>query len=181
MQEKGGPTPPELPEPDEIIQVIASELGLDAQKKPILFEESPEEQLFPEEAPTFDGRYIAGACLEEIYNLSLRHTPPGRPLLLSPGDVRWLHREFRQIVEQAWETLADLDEPFPNFTLTHLLGATKRQITHLAELKRFHETDTFDPALRTYSQIAFVTGRAILDGDPDPQYLGYEVSDYTET
>jgi hypothetical protein len=39
-------------------------------------------------------------------------------------------------------------------------------------LKRHHESDVFDPALRTYSQIAFVTEGAILDGDPDPQYVG---------
>jgi hypothetical protein len=176
MREQGGSRPPELPEPDDIIERIAKELSLDPQKKPALFEGLPEEQLFPEEAPTFDGRYIAGACLEQIYSLVLKYTPPNAPILLSRGDVRWLHREFLKGVKEAW----DLPEPVPDFTLTHLLGATKRQIAHLSELKRFHESEVFDPALRTYSQIAFVTERAILDCDPDPQYLGDEVGDDNE-
>lgn len=160
-----------LPEPEEIIQSIAKQLGVDAKKKPTLFEGLPEERLFPEEAPTFDGRYIAGACLEEIYNISLRHTPPGAPILLSRGDVRWLYRNYRQTAEEAWQHTIPL-EPFPDFTLTHLLGATKRQIAHLSELKRFHESYVFDPALHTYKHIGFVIERAIADSDPDPQYLG---------
>jgi hypothetical protein len=157
-----------LPEPEEIIRGITAELGLDRKKKPKLFEGPPVERLFPEEAPTFDGRYVAGACLEEIYNIVLRHTPPGAPILLSRGDIRWLHREFKKITQDAW----DLPEPYPDFTLTHLLGAAKREISHLSELKRFHESDTFDPALRTYGHLHFVIERAIHDGDPDPQYLG---------
>jgi hypothetical protein len=176
MQEQTGGGTPELPKPDEIIRGIARELGLDTGKKPTLIERLPEEQLFPEEAPTTDGRYIADACLEQIYNIVLRHTPPGAPILLSKGDVRWLHGEFKQIVEGSW----DLPEPCPDFTLTHLLGAAKRQIAHLSELKRFHESEVYDPALRTYSQIAFVTERAILDGDPYPQYWGDEASEGDE-
>src|SRR5688500_1840837 len=84
---------PPLPEPDSIIEGIARELQLDTLKKPSLFEGVPEEQLFPEEAPTLEGRYLAGVCLDEIYNLGLTyatHTPPGQPLLLTPRDVRWL-------------------------------------------------------------------------------------------
>jgi hypothetical protein len=157
-----------LPEPEDIIEGISRELGLDPQKKPELFEGLPEEQLFPEEAPTVDGRYIAGACLEQIYNIILRHTPPGAPILLSKGDVRWLHREFKKNVEEAW----DLPDPFPDFTLTHLYGAAQRQIANLEELKRFHESAVFDPALRTYGHIAFVIKHAIMSGDPDSQYLG---------
>src|SRR4051812_17650432 len=112
MPEHGGHEPPELPEPDEIITRIADELGLDPSKKPRLFEEEyPQKQLFREEAPTPEGRYIAGACLNEIYNIVLRHTPPGAPILLSKGDMRWLHREFKQIVAEAW----DLPEPVPDF------------------------------------------------------------------
>src|SRR5205823_13028345 len=135
------------PEPDDIVKGIAKQLGLDPHKKPSLFEKYPQSQLFPEEAPTADGRYIAGTLLDQIYNIVLRHTPPGAPILLSKGDVRWLHREFKQLVEGAW----DLPEPCPDFTLTHLLGATKRQIAHITELKRFHESQVFDPALRTYA------------------------------
>lgn len=180
MREHGGAQPPELPEPNELIRDLARELGLDAKKKPALFEGLPEEQLFPEEAPTFDGRYVAGSLLEQIYNIVVRHTPPGASLLLSASDIRWLYREYHQIVEQAWEESPNLAEPLPNFTLIHLLGAAKREIAHLSELKRFHESDVFDPALRTYSQIAFVTERAILDGDPDPQYLGDDGDDDTE-
>jgi hypothetical protein len=157
-----------LPEPDEIIGKIAEELGLNPRKRPPLFEGLPEEQLFPEEAPTFDGRYIAGECLEQIYNIVLRHTPPGAPILLSMGDVRWLYENFRQIVQEAW----DLPEPFPDFTLTHLLGATKRQIAHFYELKRFHESDVFNPALRTYGVIAYVVERAVSDTDPNPLLPG---------
>ncbi len=151
-----------LPEPDEIIRRIAAELGLDQNKKPKLFEGPPEQRFFPEEAPTFDGRYIAGACLEEIYNIVLRHTPPGAPILLSKGDVRWLYAEFKKITQEAW----DLSEPYPNFTLTHLLGAAKREIAHLSELKSFHESDVFDPALRTYGYLHHVIARAIHDDKP---------------
>lgn len=160
------------PEPNQIIRDIAKELGLDVRKKPTLFEGLPEEQLFPEEALTFDGRYIAGACVEQIYNIVLRHTPPGAPMLplLSKADVRFLYREYRQSVEEAWATMIP-SEPFPLFTLTHLLGATKRQVAHLWELKHFHESDVFDPALQTYNHIGFVIERAIQDSDPDPQYL----------
>jgi hypothetical protein len=171
MAERTGAQPPELPEPHDLLRGIAEELGLDPRRVPKLWEKYPETRLFPEEAPTADGRYLAGACLEEIYNLSLRHTPPGAPLLLAPGDVRWIHRQFEQIVEDAWQA-SDLPAPFPGFTLTHLLGATKRQLAHLSELKHFHETDTFDPTLRTYQTIAFVVERTILDSDPDPQFLG---------
>jgi hypothetical protein len=147
----------ELPEAKGIIETIANELGIDAKKKPSLFEGLPEEQLFPEEAPTFVGRYIAGACLEQIYNIILRHTPPGAPVLLSKGDLRWFYENFRENVREAW----NLPEPVPDFTLTHLLGATKRQITQLSELKHYHESAAFDLALRTYGTIAYVIGRAI--------------------
>jgi hypothetical protein len=78
MPEKEGA---DLPEPQEVIQDIVSELSLDARKRPSLFEEPPEEQLFPEEASTFDGRYVARARLEQIYNFVLRHTPPGDPAI----------------------------------------------------------------------------------------------------
>ena len=155
----------DLPEPDEIIQGIARELGLDAKKKPSLFEGLPEEQLFPEEAPTFEGRYVARACLEQIYNLVLRHTPPGAPVTLSKGDVRWLHQEFRQAIQWVWRDTFPL-EPLPDFTLTHLLGATKRQIAHYSELKDFHESDVFDPALRTYDAIIYMVERAIVSDGP---------------
>jgi hypothetical protein len=157
----------ELPEPESegIIEGIAKELGLDAKKKPSLFEGLPEERLFPEEAPTLDGRFIAGRCLEAIYDLVLRHTPSGSsldvPILLSKGDVRWFHQEFGQAVRLTWQS-AIPSEPPPDFTLTHLLGATKRQIGHLLELKRFHETEAFDPALSIYSRIGFVIEQAIL-------------------
>jgi|GEM_PF-3673557 len=172
MPERTGGNAP-LPEPDEIIEGLSRDLGIDTQRRPNLFEEPPTERLFPEEAPTFDGRYIAGECLEQIYNIVLRHTPPGAPILLSKGDVRWLHENFREIVREAW----DLPEPFPDFTLTHLLGAAKRQIAHLSELKHFHESEVFDPALRTYGHLGFVIERAIHDGDPDPQYLGSDLGD----
>lgn len=171
MGEHGGTQPSELPEPHDLLRGIAAELGLNPQRKPKLWETYPETRFFPEEAPTADGRYLAGACLEEIYNLSLRHTRPGASLLLTPRDVRWVHRQFERIVEDAWAA-SDLPEPFPGFTLTHILGATRRQLAHLSELKHFHESDTFDPALRTYRTIGFVVERAIIDGDPDPQYLG---------
>ena len=168
MTERGGQPPPELPEPGEILKAIVEELGLDPDRKPTLFEEKyPQKKLFEEEAPTPDSRYLAGACLDEIYNIVLRHTPPGAPILLSRGDVRWLYREFKQIVEGAW----DLPEPFPDFNMTHLLGAAKRQLAHLSELKRFHESDLFDPAIRTYSHIGFVIERALADSDPDPLEL----------
>jgi hypothetical protein len=54
------------------------------------------------------------------------------------------------------------------------LGAAKRQIAHYSELKRFHESDVFDPALRTYGHLSFIIEGAIIDGDPDPQHLGEE-------
>ncbi len=164
-EKQGGSTP--LPEPYELIGGIASDIGLDTQKKPALFEQPPTEQWFTEEAPTFDGRYIAGECLEQIYNLALRHTPPGAPIRLSKGDVQWFHQEFRQAAWIAWQNTVPSD-PFPDFTLTHLLGATKRQIAHYSELKRFHENEVFDPAIRTYDAIAHVLERAIEESDPDP-------------
>src|SRR5207253_1745479 len=96
-----------LPEPNDIIARLAGELGLDPKKKPLFEEEYPTEQLFPEEAPTADGRYLAGVCLEEIYNLSFRHTlpaaPPGSPSLLSPRDVRLVYRQYHRLVEDAWQ------------------------------------------------------------------------------
>lgn len=61
-----------------------------------------------------------------------------------------------------------------SLSLTHLLGAAKRQIAHLSELKRFHESNVFDLALRTDSHLSFVIECAILDGDPHPQYLGQD-------
>jgi hypothetical protein len=161
----------DLPEPQEIIHDIVRELGLDAKKKPPLFEEPPEEQLFPEEAPTFEGRYVAGACLEQIYNLLLRHTPLGAPIMLSKGDVRWFRQEFRQAVHQVWHDTFP-SEPLPEFTLTHLLGATKRQIAHYSELKHYYESDVFDPAIGTYGAIAYVVERAIADENPGPLLPG---------
>lgn len=158
----------EQPASEEVVRGLAKQIGIDLHRRPTLFAELPEEQLFPEEAPTLDGRYIAGACLEEIYNIVLRHTPPGAPILLSKGDIRWLHAEFKKITQEAW----DLPEPYPDFTLTHLLGAAKREIAHISELKHFHESDVFDPALRTYSELHFVIERAVKDEGPDTQQLG---------
>lgn len=172
MPETGDFPLPELPEPKEIIEGIARELGLDPRKKPVLDEKYPQERLFPEEAPTPNGRYIAGACLEQIYNLTLKYTPPGALPFLSPRDVRWLYSHFRQIITEAWG-VSNLPEPVPDFSLTHLLGAARRQVSLLAELKRFHESDAFDPALRAYRTIRHVVERAVLDGDPNPQYLDF--------
>lgn len=138
----------ELPEPEEIIQRVADTLGLDPQKSPDGLKAYPDERIYPEEAPTADGRYIARSCLKEICRITLDHASPDQQLLLSPGDVRWLYREFRQIVEEAWEWV--LPEPFPDFTLGHLVGAAKRQIAELQELARFEET------LRYRGPIAFL-------------------------
>jgi hypothetical protein len=161
MSERGGSEPPDLPDPNQVVGRIAAELGLNLKKRPRLFEGPPIKRLFPEEAPTFDGRYIAGACLEEIYNIVVRRTPPGAPIPLSKGDISWLHREFKEITQEAW----DLPEPYPDFNLTHLLGAAKREIAHLSELKRFHESDVFDPTLHTYEQLHFIIEGAIRAGD----------------
>jgi hypothetical protein len=160
-----------LPDPQDILQGAARELGLDEGKKPSLFEGLPEEQVSPEEAPIFDGRYIAGACLEQIYNIVLRHTPPGAPILLSRGDVRWLHCESKSTVRKAWAQ-EKLPEPYPDFSMMHLVGDARRQIAHLSELKRFHETDVFDGALYVCEHVGYVIERALADAEPDPQYLG---------
>jgi hypothetical protein len=171
-----------LPEPEDvkdIVAVLAGELGLDLKKKPPFEEQYPQEQLFPEEAPSADGRHITGLCLEYVYKSIVSNMPPElllqAPLTLTSRYMRYLHQELRRNAEQAWKASTNPTEPFPDFTLTHLLGATKRQMAHLTELKRFHESDVYDPALRVYNTIGFAIERAILDGDPDPQYMGWEL------
>ncbi len=129
----------ELPEPEEIIERVAGKLGLDPHKRPEGLRAYPDEAIYPEEAPTADGRYIARSCLKEICRITLDYVSPDRQILLSPGDVRWLYCEFRQSVEEAW----DFPEPFPEFTLGHLAGAAKRQIAELQELARFEETPRY--------------------------------------
>jgi hypothetical protein len=58
-------------------------------------------------------------------------------------------------------------EPFPDFTLIHLLEAAKRHIAYLSELKLLHESELFDLALCTFSQLRFVIERAIIVVDAD--------------
>jgi hypothetical protein len=166
--------PDPLPEPEEPIAGISQELSIDPNLKLVLNETYPLERIFAEEAPTTDGRYMATSCLGQIVDLSLRHSPLDGPLLLSAGDVRWIYKIFHGIVEGEWESMVrrgDLSEPFPGFTLVHLFGATKHRISHLNQLKQFHETDALDRALDIYHQVGFVIHRAITDGGPDPQYL----------
>lgn len=102
------------------------------------------QRIFSEEAPTRGQRRFAGWCLRNLsffvsgYDLAVRQ---GQALPLSPSHVQAFFYLEREEMRYRW------GDQFHPFELGHVLGAAKRNIRWLEELKRFEETPCYDRML----------------------------------
>jgi hypothetical protein len=121
----------------------------------------PIEQLFPDEAPTVEGRALARECVAElgtIVDISEK-LPEWRR---DPVMVAQLQETVDDYLAWAKEHREDLD-PFPTITLQHLLGATKHEIALLCQLRDFEETEHFNGTLGVYRSVRALIERAIWE------------------
>lgn len=87
---------------------------------------------FPDlEAPTQEQRTYALECMNWI--LSEMATRSQLRSLPTPEEIKKLYKEYFDNVKAAWEE--ERKEPFPDFTLTHVLGATKRMFSTCREIR----------------------------------------------
>jgi hypothetical protein len=162
MPEGDGPKPPELPEPEnneEFVRGIERELGFDPDAEPVWGYLPPKEKVFTEEADMLEARRLAHDCLFELRIQMSSAVPDREPLNLTPEDIQRAYQEYKQELASLW--LEDHAEPFPDFSLTNLLGAAKRQIAWLTEVKQFRETDEFDQPLEIYTRIQNLLEQAL--------------------
>lgn len=170
MPETGGHGPPQLPEPEEVIQGISRELGLNPQAKPEWGYGPPYEAIFPEEAPTLTGRKGARHCLGRLYyHLEWRlrvdedkgkNKNELREPSVTPRDLLATYRYARDEI--------GTDSDFEDYDLNHVLGAAKRAITWFEELNRYEETSHYDRFLSIYRAIHNLIEQAI---DPEASWL----------
>lgn len=179
-----------LPEPEDVFRGIERELGIPVNKEldwndwndwnnenngsgaPV------GEQLFEGEAPTYFQRRLAQSVLHNFYFFQSR--PPSVPS--EPGEtgepgeageepatVEDLLETFYSVQEEQRAGWNDPD-PFPDITLEHVLGATKRHIAWLQEQRAFEETGSYDRSIQEYYAIhsliegALATERAGQEG-----------------
>lgn len=109
------------------------------------------EQLFPEEAPTDEGREFANYFLGR-FSTHIRDS--GRDVLdVSRAELRDFFHDERIHMNEEWG-----DNAFINFTMPQALGATKRTIAWLEDLKHI-DKDEASGALETWDdQINWYAG-----------------------
>ena len=159
MPESGRFELPDLPEPDDLISGVARHLNINPDTRPTWGDQEPIDQLYQEEAPTIGGRILAHKCINELYCLvDMTEKPP--EWRCDPIPTELVQETLDSHLAWAQEQW-DQAEPFPSLTLTHLLGAAKRQIAWLKELRHFEETEHFDGTLGVYRSIRTLIERAL--------------------
>src|ERR1043165_2595432 len=130
MREWGSSRQPELPEPEEVIQRVSNELCLNPDAKPEWGYGPPVKPLFPEEAPSLFARRQAHHCLSRLHYF-LEWRLAGEKPKVNTYDLMYTYELVRE------EQVVDFD---PDYDLSHVLGAAKRHITWLKELRQSEET-----------------------------------------
>jgi hypothetical protein len=124
---------------------LEQSLGLNPDTEPVWGYEEPDKQLFPEEAPTSEQRKLAADCLGQLFYLVEENKAPGlRRPALQPGELVAATEQYRTEAQEQWASSV----PFPNFNIEHLLGAIKRQMAWVKEVREFEETQAYDGALQ---------------------------------
>ncbi|MFL5627376.1 MAG: hypothetical protein ACJ788_17510 [Ktedonobacteraceae bacterium] len=151
----------DFPSPEDIVRNIEHSLGLNPNAEPTWGYAEPEKRLFPEEAPTLPQRKIAEACLAELYYLvdDADSAPGFRRPPLRPFELIEAVEQFRAMAQELWGGPG----PFPEIALPYLLGATKRQIIWVKELKEFEETERYNGALAVYRTIRRLLEQTLHD------------------
>ncbi len=167
MPERGGHGPPQLPEPEEIIQGVARELGLNPEAKPEWGYGPPYEVMYPEEASTLAGRKGARHCLGRLYyylEWQLRVDEGKDKSQIEEPSVtsRDLLTAYKGVREEI-----DADSDFNDYDLTNVLGAAKRAIAWFEELNRYEETRQYDRFLYVYRAIRDLTEQAVRPKEED--------------
>lgn len=152
MSETGGYSP--LPGPEEVFRGIERELGIPINQEPDWNYAPTKEQLFVGEAPTYTQRELAANVLHNFYFFQSR--PPGE----EPASVEDLLETFNHVREAYQEDWNDPD-PFPDITLEHVLGATRRQIAWLEEQRAFEECNSYDRSIQEYYSIHSLVEQAL--------------------
>jgi hypothetical protein len=150
-----------LPDPKDIIRRVSKDLGLNPVAKPEWGYKPPVDRLFPEEADTVEARSAAIECAVELRMLLAGTIPGANPQIMGPDDVSQVYEELRDRQETLWPK----QEPFPDYTLTHVLGAAKRQIVWLTQVKEFRETDDHDGSLKLYRTLQRFIEQILADED----------------
>jgi hypothetical protein len=157
---EGGDTP----SPQDIVRKLEQSLGFNPDAEPTWGYEEPDKQLFPEEAPTVEERKLALDCLGQLFYVVEERREPG---MRRPGvSPQEMIAEIEQYLLQAQAEYKSA-APFPALTITHLLGATRRQIAWVKELKEFEETDDFNTALSVYRSIRNLLEQALHEEYPE--------------
>lgn len=157
MREQSGSTPPELPEPEEVIQGISQELGLNPNAKPEWGYGPPVEPVFPEEALSLFARRQAHHCLARLHYF-LEWRLQGDKPKVNTQDLLYTYELVRE------EQVVDFD---PDYDLSHVLGAAKRHLAWLNELRQYEETPIYDQRIKVYSAIHDLMEQVVCPYTPD--------------
>jgi hypothetical protein len=174
MPERGGYGPPQLPEPEEVIEGVSRELGLNPEAKPEWGYGPPFEAMFQEEAPTLSGRKGARHCLGRLYYyLEWRlRVDEGKGDGKDQSRIEVASVTFSDLLT-TYESIREeigMVSDFNDYDLTHVLGAAKRAIAWFEELNRYEETRHYDRFLFVYRAIRDLAEQAIR-----PEEVGDEV------
>src|SRR5690348_12840255 len=131
------------PSPQDIVRALELDLGWNPDAEPTWGYEDPTTQLFPEEAPTVEQRKLAIDGLGQLFYVVEERREPGvRRPGLSPQEIITEIEQYLRQRQAEWKSAV----PFPAITVSHVLGATRRQIAWVKELREFEETDGFNTA-----------------------------------
>lgn len=148
-----------LPPGKQIGREVEDALNSNPNAEPEWEYASPDEQIFPEEAPTKEQRQQASYCLSHLSTFVSNAIKSERPI--TPQDVKEAYEAYQAEAKWRWGQ----NESFPDFNLTHVFGATKRMIAWFEELKAFEETDLYDKDLEIYRTTQELLEQAVkLDG-----------------
>lgn len=153
----------------EIAEEFIAGTGLSCVAFPTWGYGEPIDQIFPEEAPTIEQRTMLRSCVSGLATFVEGGEPrPNIGVLgyeVTAADVIEGFENHREDARQTWQ-IQHPEEPFPDFTLTHLIGATKRQIAWFKDLSRFEEIGNYDRAFRSYEKLKVLLEEAIkLEGE----------------
>src|SRR5439155_3203497 len=95
MREWGGSSPPDLPDPEEMIERVSKQFSLNPDAKPEWDYGPPVERIFPEEAPALFARRQAHHCLARLYYY-LEWRLQGDKPKVGPKDLMYTYEHVRE-------------------------------------------------------------------------------------
>src|SRR3954451_19574355 len=95
------------PSPQDIVRSLEKSLGLNPDAEPTWGYEEPDQQLFPEEAPTIEQRKLALDCLGQLFYVVEERREPGvrRPGLSFQEMITEIE-QYLALVQAEWNITA---------------------------------------------------------------------------